>query len=379
MKFIHTGDLHIGKSISDFSLLEDQRAVLGQIAERAEEEKADAVVLAGDIYDRAVPPAEAVEALDAFLTRLAQRGIAVLMISGNHDSPERLGFAGEILQGQGVHIAASYKGALKQVTLRDAYGPVTFVLMPFVKPSSVQAATAGEAVERMLGEAGLLEDALPGARRVLVTHYFVTDGGRGPELTGGESTVQVGGIDSVEASLFSGFDYVALGHIHRPQQIGERPIYYAGAPLAFSFSEAGAAKSMNLVELAENGELTVRRLPFSPLRGMRVIRGRLEELVRPDVVEAADRNDYIQAVLTDEAELIDPMGTLRGVYPNVMQILLSKNLNKEQQAYEYGLPERKKSIAGLFADFYKLLREEEPGEAQRQIMEQAAEEAGERL
>lgn len=386
MKFIHTGDLHLGKTVNDFSMLEEQKAILQQIIECAREERADAVVLAGDIYDRAIPPAEAVTLLNDFLTELVRLEIPVLMISGNHDSPERLGFAEEILQKKGITIAGVYRGELKKATFSDSYGKVTFVLMPYIKPSAVQAETCGEAVGRMLKKEGLADAAAKG-RYVLVTHFFVTDGDRQPELSDGETSVHVGGLDNVEASLFAPFDYAALGHIHKPQRIGNRQVYYAGAPLAFSFSEAGKTKYMNLVELKEKGSLTVRQLPFRPLHEMRRIRGRIEELTAPDIVQAENKNDYIQAVLTNEEELIDPAGTLRSVYPNLMQIVLAKNEEKwlewnedQGSGQEAGFwPEKRRSIHELFSDFYRLVRQEEPDEERKRVIEEAAREAEERL
>lgn len=372
MKLLHTGDLHIGKTVNGFSMMEDQRHILRQIYEISCGEKADALILAGDIYDRAIPPAEAVVLLDQFLTDMAAAGIPVFLISGNHDSPERLGFAGKLLEDKGIHIAGIYENGLKEVKVADHYGEVTFVLMPFVRPAAVGAKSSGEAVGHMLSK------RVKGkGRSVLITHYFVTDMGREPELSDGETTVHVGGLDNVEASLFDGFDYVALGHIHKPQRIGQREIYYAGAPLAYSFSEAGQEKSVNLVELKRKGEMAVRRIPLKPLHEMRRIRGRLEELMRPEIVAAGDADDYIRAELTDEEELVDPIGTLRSVYPNIMQIVLMKNEEKENMVYTTRLQERRKSIPELFQDFYEMIRGEKPDEERMEAVRAAAEKAEE--
>ena len=391
MKFVHTGDLHIGKIVNGFSMIEDQRYILKQVYEISRREKADALVLAGDIYDRAIPPADAVVLFNDFLTDMVRAGIPVLMIRGNHDSPERLGFADAILEEEGIYIAGVYKEELKKVEIADTYGNVSFVLMPFVKPASVGAKTSGEAVGNMLSmEKGGKEDNIDkddmdkdntnkegedGIRRVLVTHYFVTDQGREPELSDGETTIHVGGLDNVEASLFDGFDYVALGHIHKPQKIGEREVYYAGAPLAYSFSEAGQEKGINLIEMGKKGEVTMRRIPIKPLHEMRRIRGKLQELMQPEVVGAAQAEDYIRAELTDEEELIDPIGTLRSVYPNVMQILLTKNERKESMDYISRPEEKKKSIPQLFLGFYEMIRGEKPDEGRMKVVEEAAKEA----
>lgn len=372
MKFVHTGDLHIGKTVNGFSMMEDQRHILKQIYEISCKEKADALILAGDIYDRVIPPAEAVVLLDHFLTDMAAAGIPVLLISGNHDSPERLGFAGKLLEDQGIHIAGIYENQLKEVKVTDRYGEATFVLMPFARPATVEAKSSGEAVAHMLSKRVKRTE-----REILVTHYFVTDMGRAPELSDGETTVHVGGLDNVEASLLDGFDYVALGHIHKPQKIGHGEIYYAGAPLAYSFSEAGQEKSVNLVELGKKGGVEVRRIPLKPLHDLRRIRGRLEELMRPEIVAAGDANDYIRAELTDEEELVDPIGTLRSAYPNIMQIVLLKNEEKENISYTSRLEEKRKSIPELFQDFYEMIRGEKPDEEKMEAVRAAAEKAEE--
>lgn len=375
MRFLHTGDLHLGKTVNDFSMISDQRYILEQITDMVKKEAVQALVIAGDVYDRAIPPSEAVTLLDDFLTQLVKLGVSVLLISGNHDSPERVGFAEEILKEKGVYIAGVYKEGLKKVAFFDEYGEVTFVLMPFIKPAAVGARTNGEAVEKMLAA----EDKKEEGRRVLVSHFFVTDCGREPELSDGETTIHVGGLDNVEASLFDGFDYVALGHIHKPQRIGEKQIYYAGAPLAYSFSEAGRMKTVNLVEIKGEGEVSVKQLPLKPLHEMRKIRGRMDELMTEEVAEAADRFDYIQAQLTNEEELIDPIGTLRSVYPNIMQIVLMKNEDRENTEYESRAVEKRKSIPELFAGFYQMVRDEEPDEERMEIiLETAKETEGER-
>lgn len=370
MRFLHTGDLHIGKVVNDFSMIQDQRYILQQITDIAKREKAEGLVIAGDIYDRAIPPAEAVLLFNDFLTDMVREEIPVLMVSGNHDSPERVGFAGEILKGQGIYIAGMYEQELMKVTLDDKYDKVTFVLMPFVKPVAVGARSSSEAVEKMLEN---LEEI--GERSVLITHYFVTDNGREPELSDGETTINVGGLDNVEASLFDRFHYTALGHIHKPQKIGKGEVYYAGAPLAYSFSETGQVKYVNIVDLDKDGKVIVRQEALKPLHEMRRIKGRLEELMRPEIVAAADCNDYIQAEITNEEELIDPIGTLRTVYPNIMQIVLAKNEQRMQPEYISRLEEKRKSIPQLFKSFYELVREECPDEERMKVIREAAAEA----
>lgn len=387
MRFIHTGDLHIGKTVNDFSMLEDQRFLLKQLVLAAVEHRADAFVIAGDVYDRAVPPAEAVEVLDEFLTQLLEHGIQVLLISGNHDSPQRLGFGEAILKKQGLHMAGSLQQPLRTVTLTDEYGEMDFILMPYVRPALVDADTAGQAVEHMLGtdavrsaeqkpEQNAATAGQPDAlrRRVLATHYFVTDSGREPELSDAETTIHVGGIDNVEAALFRQFDYTALGHIHKPQQIGSGQVWYAGAPLAYTFSECGHTKSVNLVELREKGNMKAERLSLTPLHRMRRIRGSLQELLVCSK-EYGPVDDYLQAILTDDGELVDPAGVLRSVYPNLMQIVMERQLRVQS---ETALPRhtvRRKETTELFRDFYRLVRGEEIDETRWKAVVDTAQKA----
>lgn len=354
MKFLHLADLHIGKVVNGFSMLEDQEEALKQITELAVEKEVDAVLLAGDVYDRPIPPAEAVELLDTFLTGLVQRRIAVLVIAGNHDSGVRLQFAEQILEREGVWIAGDISSPLKKVTLRDSYGEVAFFLLPFFRPAELRG-IFGEAPETTQEGIRLLleQEKMEGPeRKVLAAHCFVTAGGQSPELSDSETSVRVGGVDAVETSVFADFDYVALGHLHKPQQMGSGQVRYAGSPLKYSFSEVHHQKSVTLVELLEKGEVQVEQLPLKPLHDMRKVKGELSALLSPEAAEAADREDYLCAVLTNEEELIDPIGSLRKVYPNVMQILLEKN-ERISGSEEQLLPERgQKSMLELYREFF---------------------------
>lgn len=376
MKFLHLSDLHIGKIVNDFSMLEEQQLLLKQVIEMAVANQVEAVVIAGDVYDRAVPSGEAVLLLDNFLTGLVEKSIRVLMISGNHDSPERVGFGKKLFDNSGVHIAGVPEKELTTVVI----GNVEFVLLPYVKPAWVGAATSQEAVEKLLKNywetvANREEESVQPFKRVLVTHFFVTDSGREPELSDSETTIQVGGLDNVEAALFEGFDYVALGHIHKMQQIGERAVWYSGSPMAYSFGETQKQSGALLVTLGQPEgflEVQVQKLELKPRRAFRKIKGSLEELLKQGQAEGAERFDHIQAVLTDEGELIDPIGTLRSVYPNVMQILRAENEGsmerKQQRAAEGSSRMLKKNALDLFEEFYALVREKELSEQGRQIM-----------
>lgn len=413
MKFLHTGDLHIGKKLFEASVLEDQAHILNQIHEIALAEQVQAVVLAGDLYDRSVPPAEAVTLLDDFLTRLVQAGIPVIAVSGNHDSPERISFGEKILEKQGLYLAGVYEGSLRRVEISDGETKVCFVCLPFVKPAQVEETTSAGAVARILYKEGLLADDISGQeqdkdtaqkqekaaaqentaegpmtgsegmdvcevpmRQVLVTHYFVTgENGQAPQLADSETSVDVGGIDNIPADVFKAFDYVALGHIHRCQQVGEGPIWYAGAPMKYSFSETRDTKSVNIVELRGQDPVTATRRYLTPIREMRCIKGQLRDLIRPETVgaEGVSSEDYIQATLTDREELIDPIGVLRSVYPNVMQILSQRYEEAGRDNYVSRLQGRRREPQELFGDFYEMLTGEKLSESQRELARDAAE------
>lgn len=372
MRILHTADLHIGKSVHDFSMLEDQRAILTQITEILRREKIDVMLLAGDIYDRTVPSAQAVTLLDEFLTKVSRMKIPVIAISGNHDSPERLEFLNGVLEKQGIFISGIYKDVLKKVTLEDSYGKVTFICLPYFRSGELGLKSSQEVAEKLLAEAEI--DTTQ--RNVLLTHYFVTDHGRAPELSDSETALQVGGIDNVEAEVFEDYDYVALGHIHRPQQIGDRMMYYAGSPLKYSFSEADQEKSVNIITLKEKGDITVTKESLKPVHDMRKIRGTMEQILQ---AASGPRDlDYIQVSLTDENELYNPMEMLRSVYPNVMELILTKNLVREDQQNEKRQADRSRTPMQMFEDFYREVRREEMDEARKdlilEIMKEAEEE-----
>ena len=375
MKFLHTSDLHIGKTVHEFSMINEQSHILGQIVDIATDELVDAVVIAGDIYDRSIPSTDAVNILDSFLTTLIDRKIKVILISGNHDSPERVGFADRILEKQGLFIGSTIENELKEVVFEDEYGKVNFVLLPFVKPAVVNAGSSQEAVDILLEKKGYGKDSKKTGRNVLLTHFFVVGSkGEVPELSDSETSVNVGGLEQVSVDSFNAVDYVALGHIHKPQKIGTGHCYYTGSPLKYSFSECNQVKSVNIVTMEK--EISVKQVAVIPIHEMRRIKGKLEEIIRPEVVGAAPFDDYIHATLTDEEELIDPIGTLRSVYPNVMQISLQKNELKGNMQYETKINVQGKSTMDLFREFYQLVREEPLDEMREQIVADTLKKAG---
>lgn len=370
MKLLHLADLHIGKVINEFSMLEDQKYILNQVVSVARDEKTEGVILAGDIYDRSVPTAEAVLALDDFLRQLVKLGQKVFVISGNHDSPERIGFAGEILEKGGLYMEGGFFVTLKRVSLWDEYGRVNLYFMPFSRVAAMQkvlgmdaGCTMTDCIRQVIENTKINSSE----RNILITHHFVTGGGRTPELSDSEYPVSVGGTENVDASVFDCFDYVALGHIHRPQSIGRDAVCYAGSPLKYSFSEC-EAKSAVLLELKEKGSLSISRRPLKPLHDMRKIKGSLKELLKEEVVSLADPLDYLHVTLTDEKELFEPMEALRSRYPNVMQLELLKNIRQEGEKTVRKQQLRKKSLMEIYEDFYEEVTDRSLNEEQKQVL-----------
>ena len=371
MRFLHISDLHLGKMVLEASMLEDQANVLKQVVSMCSEYKVDAVLIAGDIYDRSVPPAEAVSVLDDFLCELSGKGVKVIAVAGNHDSPERLQFGSRLMSGQGVYIAGVYEGYLQSVTLSDDYGPVHVYTLPFIKPAMVRAvlnqdvSTTHEAVKATLEGYPLPEHQ--SGRNVLVAHQFVCHGDQAPETCDSE-TLSVGGSDNVDSSCFDGFDYVALGHLHRAQMIARETVRYAGSPLKYSLSEATHNKSFTLVTLKEKGNTEIELIPVKAPHDLRRIKGRLDDLIAAGMENPEGRHDYIHAVLT-EREVLDPAAQLRMVYPNLLHVEI------EQPGREFGEdiifdPKVEKSEIELFKDFYRQLHGTGLDEEQLRIIDE---------
>lgn len=367
MKLIHLSDLHIGKRVSEFSMLEDQRVILSQILAAVKREKADGVLVAGDIYDKPVPPAEAVQMFDEFLTRLAEMGTLVFVVSGNHDSAERVAFGARLMSGQGVYVSPVYDGNVTGITMKDEYGEVVVYLLPFVKPAFVRHVFEEE-------EPGSYQDAVRIAvdhidvdrnkRNVLVAHQFVTGAFRCDS-----EEVLVGGLDNVDVSVFDAFDYVALGHIHSPQYVGRETVRYCGTPLKYSFSEAEQEKSMTVVELGEKGRVEIKTLPFKPLRDMRRIRGTYLEVTALDFYKDTNQEDYVQVTLTDEEDVPDGMQKLRVIYPNLMKLEYDNKRTRESREVTGACEVEQKSELELFEEFYELQNNQPVSEKQREFVE----------
>ena len=327
MKFMHLSDLHIGKNVNGFSMIDEQKHAFGQMLGYIESEKPDAVVIAGDVYDRAIPGIEAVHVFDDFLTALAGKNIVVMLISGNHDSPERINYASRLLTDRRLYIYGAFDGKACRVMLSDEYGDVNFWLLPFIKPVAVRAVfgdTEIESYDDAVAAALEASDIDYTARNVLVAHQFFTKAGITAVRSESE-LAPVGGLDAVDAGLIERFDYAALGHLHGSQCVGSENIRYCGSPVKYSFSEWLHEKTVTIAELGKKGELTVDTLPIVPIHDMREIKGKLDALMSGEVQKLADAGDYVRAILTDEDEIIDAVGKLRSVYPNLMSLVFENS------------------------------------------------------
>lgn len=366
MKLMHLSDLHLGKRVNGFSMLPDQNYILEQILNIAQQERPQAVLICGDVYDKSVPSAEAVELLDEFLCRLKTLGLAVLLISGNHDSPERLAFGARLLEAEGVHISRVYDGDVQPVTITDAFGPVRFWLLPFLKPAHVRRCfpeseieSYTDAIRTAIGQMGVD----PSERNVLLSHQFVT----GAERTESEELF-VGGTENMDAAVYDAFDYVALGHLHGPQSVGRETIRYCGTPLKYSFSEARQEKSVTMVELMEKGSVRLRTIPLTPLRDLREIKGTYDELTARSFYTDANREDYLHITLTDEEDVPNALGRLRTVYPNLMKLSYdNRRTRSDFSLWDLEATERKDPME-LLSDFYRQQNGGDMSEEQREYV-----------
>lgn len=367
MKFGHIGDLHIGKRVHDFSMLEDQRYILEEMLRIFDEEKVDGVLIAGDVYDKTVPSAEAVQVFDDFITKLAKLEMPIYMISGNHDSAERLAFGAQLFENDGVYISPVYEGEVKKVEVEDVYGTVNIWLLPFLKPATVRHALQREDINTY--EEGVVA-ALQGCeidteqRNILVAHQFVT----GADRSDSEET-SVGGLDNVSAEVFEDFDYVALGHIHRAQKMGRETLRYSGTPLKYSFSEADHKKSVTILELLEKGRVEIHVVPLVPRRDMRKMRGTYMEVTAKDAYTEENKMDYLQITLTDEEDVPGALQKLRTVYPNLMRLEYDNKRTRENREVQAVEAQEQKSELELFGEFYELLNNEPMKEEQTEFVE----------
>jgi DNA repair protein SbcD/Mre11 len=356
MRIIHTADWHLGRIFYGVHLTQDQAYVLDQFIKLVRDAKPDVVVIAGDVYDRAVPPPEAVSLLDETLSRLViELKTRVVLIAGNHDSPERLGFGTRLLSQSGLHVAGRFGLDPVWTSPTDSHGPVNICAIPYADPALVRERLG---IPDLYDHAGAMQAAIAkaretrprGVRSVLVAHALVV----GSEESESERPLSVGGTGAIRPSVFDGFSFVALGHLHRPQRAGNDRIHYSGSLLRYSFAEADHSKSVNLVEIDAAGRFSVERLPLVPRRAVRCVTGTIEELLRAPVGSEAD--DYLSVTLLDKGPVFDPIGRLRAKYPNVLELKRAELLARGDASTRVDY--RKLSDREIFASFFQTAKGE---------------------
>lgn len=379
MKLLHIGDLHLGKTLGEYDLIEDQRYILEQVLKIIKKNCVDAVLLAGDIYDKPVPSEAATRLLDWFLSGLSERNVKTFMISGNHDSDDRLNFGSSLFETNQIFISSVYDGTLYERVMTDEYGEVHIYLLPFVKASQVRHFFPEERIESYDDAVRVIIDHAnidPDVRNVLAAHQFVAGKSKDPTLGGSESvSVQnVGMVEKIGCDHFDAFDYVALGHIHSPQSVGRKFIRYSGSILKYSLSESSDKKSAVLITLEDKGKTDIELIPLEPVRDLRHLKGPAEKLLAKENTESEE--DFIYATLTDEEIIYDAMQIFRQVYPNTVKIDYDNSHTKEIDQVDLAKIGNHRSFSELIADFYRQIYDREITEEEMTIMRQAAKEAG---
>lgn len=352
---MHLADLHLGKRVNGFSMMEDQEYILNRILEIMEEEQPDGLLIAGDVYDKTIPPAEAVRLMDDFLTAVAAKHVPVFLISGNHDSAERVAFGHQLMQGSGIWISPVYDGTIRHHTLEDRWGEVNIYLIPFLRTSVVRSFFPDVEIEDYTDALRTIIEDLQvdtSRRNVVLAHQFVTAAGALPETCDSEQ-LSVGGLDRVDGSVFSPFDYTALGHLHGPQRVGSETIRYAGSPLKYSFSELHQKKSVTVAELRAKGETEIRQIPLQPRREMTELRGTFEEILEEARKKGVPQTDYYHMILTDETDVVDALSRLREYYPNIMLLDYDNRRTRSQKEVEQLDRVEERTPGELFAALYE--------------------------
>ena len=379
MRLIHLGDLHLGKSLGDFDLIEDQRYILDRILEIVDKNNIDGVLIAGDVYDRAIPSEAATNLLDYFLKSLAERNVKTFMISGNHDSDDRLNYGSSLFAANQIYISAQFKGSLYKQTVNDEFGEVNIYLLPFVKASQVRHFFPEEKIENYDAAVRTIlkyTDIDFEKRNVIVAHQFVAGIGSDPELGGSEGagTMSVGLVEKIGYDCFDGFDYAALGHIHSPQCVGREEVRYSGSPLKYSLSEVNNDKSVPMITLGDKGDVKIELLKLRPLRDMRHLKGPIEKLL--DKSNISGPEDFIYATLTNEDIINDAMGIMQQVYPNTVRIDYDNSRTRELERIDITAITQHRSFDELISDFYRKMYSCEISEEELQVMMETAKEAG---
>ena len=387
MKFAHISDLHLGKRVHQFSMIEEQKYILDKIVEMVIRESVEGVFIAGDVYDKIYPSAEAVALFDSFLVKLAKEDIKVFVISGNHDSPERIAFLGQLTQKAGVYLSPVYDGEVKKVSLEDEFGPINIYLLPFIKPVHVRHFYPDESINNYTDAMNVVVEHMQlnlQERNILLAHQFVTGAMRSDS-----EEISVGGLDNVEVSAFADFDYVALGHIHRPQKMGSERVRYSGTPLKYSFSECQDKKTLTILEIKdkkytatgekaesvkENGEgllaeMEIKTIPLTPLHDMVKIKGTFMEVMNPMNYPGMDENSYLHITLTDEADVPEAFCRLSQVYPNLMQMEYDNTRTRQKRELQASVEVAKKNPIELFASLYETMNNQPMSEEQQEYIQ----------
>lgn len=371
MKIIHLSDLHLGKRVNEFSMLEEQEYILTKIINIIDDEKPQAMLIAGDIYDKSVPSAEAVQLFDDFLCRLAKRRLEVFVISGNHDSAERIAFGSRIMDNSGIHMSPVYNGNVSPISLEDGFGKVNFYMLPFVKPAHIRRFYPDEQINTYTDAVKVAVDNMnvnTVNRNIIVTHQFVTGA-----ITCDSEEISVGGSDNVDVTVFDKFDYVALGHIHKPQIIGSPYVRYCGTPLKYSFSEVNHKKSVTVVELAEKGNISVREIPLIPKNDLRELKGTYNELVAKENYENTKTDDYFHITLTDEEDIPDAIGKLRVIYPRLMKLDYDNKRTRINNNIDCTENIENKTPLELFDEFYEKQNNQPMSDQQKKFVQELIE------
>jgi len=368
MKFIHLSDLHIGKRVNEYSMIDDQKFILAKILKIVDDEKPDAVIIAGDIYDKSFASADAVSILDDFLYKLSGKNLKVFVISGNHDSAERIAYGGRLMEAKDIYMSPVYDGDIKELSFEDKYGDYSIYMLPFIKPSSVRRFFPDAEINDYTDAMRVVIDAMKvdtGKRNILVCHQFVTGASRSDS-----EEVSVGGLDNVDAEVFEDFDYVALGHIHSPQKVKRDTIRYCGTPLKYSFSEAKDKKSVTVVEIKEKGDVNITTVPLEPMREMREIKGTFRELTDKAFIDAQDVNDYLHVTITDEEDIPNARGLLDKIYGNIMKLDYDNTRTRSEGYDGQSADVEKKDKFELFDELYEIQNGTRMNDIQREYIEE---------
>ena len=372
MKIMHLADLHLGRKLGEYSFFEDQQYVLKEIIKTIPLEAVDVLIIAGDIYDRVNPSAESFALWDWFITELSYIEIAVFIISGNHDSPERLGVGSKILSSKNIHIAKNYQGTIEKIELYDSWGKINFYLLPFIKPSTIKNTHEDfkdtdyqSAFNHVMNH----EVFDFNERNILIAHQFFIKRGQTTLLSDSESLLTVGGLDEIEITEFKDFDYIALGHIHRPQQIGFEHIRYSGTPFKYSFSEVNHTKSYSFIELKEKTNIKIYTQPIKSLREMRIIEDYLENILKMNYSD-----DLIQINLLDDGEIYDLMSRVRNIFPNALMLKRKNSFGDTDRTMQFAQEKINKSPQVLFEEFFQEMNAYELDEKGKKIIETILEE-----